>query len=88
MDRQYTFTFFTGQKMVPSDRAAFLDWFPRLAEVGGQCRDQIQAAIDRGGFMATGRQRLSTMPSWASCSAGADLPEGAGDLTCDNLVRT
>lgn len=28
IDRQYTFTFFTGQKMVPSDRAAFLDWFP------------------------------------------------------------
>jgi hypothetical protein len=58
MDRQYTFTFFTGQKMVPSDRAAFLDWFPRLAEVGGQCRDQIQAAIDRGGFMATGEAKV------------------------------
>ena len=43
---------------MPSDRAAFLDWFPRLAEVGGQCRDQIQAAIDRGGFMATGEAKV------------------------------
>jgi hypothetical protein len=58
IDRQYTFTFFTGQKMVPSDRAAFLDWFPRLAEIGAQCRDQIQAAIARGGFMATGEAKV------------------------------
>jgi hypothetical protein len=58
MDRQYTFTFFTGQNRVPSDHAAFLDWFPRLAEVGGRCRDQIQAAIDRGGFMATGEAKV------------------------------
>jgi len=58
IDRQYTFNFFTGQKMVPSDRAAFLDWFPRLAEIGAECRDQIQAAIARGGFMATGEAKV------------------------------
>jgi hypothetical protein len=58
IDRQYTFTFFTGQKTVPSDRAAFLDWFPRLADIGARCRDEIQAAIARGGFMATGEAKV------------------------------
>jgi hypothetical protein len=58
MDRQYTFTFFTGQKMVPSDRLAFLDWLPRLAEVGERRRDQIQVALHRGGFMATGEAKV------------------------------
>jgi hypothetical protein len=58
IDRQYTFTFFTGQKMVPSDRAAFLDWFPRLADIGAHCREPIQDAIARGGFMATGEAKV------------------------------
>ncbi len=58
IDRQYTFTFFTGQKMVPSDRAAFLDWFPRLAEIGGRCREPIRDAVTRGGFMATGEAKI------------------------------
>jgi hypothetical protein len=53
IDRQYTFTFFTGQKMVASDQAAFLDWFPALACIGMQCREPIHDAIRRGGFMAT-----------------------------------
>jgi hypothetical protein len=34
IDRQYTSSFFTGQKVVPDDRAAFLDWFPQLASIG------------------------------------------------------
>lgn len=58
IDRQYTFSFFTGQKMVPSDRAAFLDWFPRLADIGGRCRDPILDAVARKGFMATGEAKV------------------------------
>lgn len=58
IDRQYTFNFFTGQKMVASDRAAFLNWFPRLAHVGVQCREPIRDAIARGGFMATGEAKV------------------------------
>jgi len=58
IDRQYTFMFFTGQKSVPSDRAAFLDWFPRLADIGGRCREPIRDAIARGGFMATGEAKV------------------------------
>lgn len=54
IDRQYTFNFFTGQKMVASDRAAFQDWFPRLADIGVRCQEPIRDAIARGGFMATG----------------------------------
>lgn len=58
IDRQYTFRFFTGQKDVANDRLAFLDWFPRLAVVGTQCRGPIQDAILRGGFMATGQAKV------------------------------
>lgn len=58
IDRQYTFRFFTGQKMVPSDQAAFLDWFPRLADIGVRCREPIRDAITRGGFMATGEAKV------------------------------
>lgn len=58
IDRQYTFNFFTGQKMVPSDRAAFLDWFPRLADIGSRCREPILDALARGGFMATGEAKV------------------------------
>jgi hypothetical protein len=58
IDRQYTFTFFTGQKMVASDRAAFLDWFPKLADIGTRCRGPIHKAIERGGFMATGEAKV------------------------------
>jgi hypothetical protein len=58
IDRQYTFTFFIGQKMVRSDRAAFLDWFPRLADIGTYCREPIQDVIARGGFMATGEAKV------------------------------
>lgn len=58
IDRQYTFRFFTGQKYVPDDRSAFLLWYPRLAAVGARCQDQIKAAIDRRGFMATGEAKV------------------------------
>lgn len=58
IDRRYTFMFFTHQQQVPSDRAAFLDWFPRLAEVGGRCREPILNAVTRGGFMATGEAKV------------------------------
>lgn len=58
IDRRYTFTFFTRQQQVPNDRAAFLDWFPRLAEVGGRCREPILNAVARGGFMATGEAKV------------------------------
>jgi hypothetical protein len=58
IDRQYTFNFFTGQKMVPSDRTAFQDWFPRLADIGRRCRTPIHDAITRKGFMATGEAKV------------------------------
>ena len=58
IDRQYTFSFFTGQRMVVSDHAAFLDWFPHLAAIGARCREPIHDAIRRGGFMATGEAKV------------------------------
>lgn len=58
IDRQYTFSFFTGQKAVPDDRLALLTWFPQLAEIGTRCRTPIQEAIGRGGFMATGQAKV------------------------------
>jgi hypothetical protein len=58
IDRQYTFRFFTGQMAVASDRAAFLEWFPRLADVGSRCREPIYDAISRRGFMATGEAKV------------------------------
>jgi hypothetical protein len=58
IDRQYTFRFFTGQMMVASDRAAFLSWFPQLANIGSRCQQPIQDAIRRGGFMATGEAKI------------------------------
>jgi hypothetical protein len=58
IDRQYTFRFFTGQTMVASDRAAFLSWYPQLANVGSRCQRPIQDAIRRGGFMATGEAKI------------------------------
>jgi hypothetical protein len=33
--------------------AAFLNWFPKLADIGARCREPIHDAIRRGGFMAT-----------------------------------
>jgi hypothetical protein len=47
-----------GQKTVPSDRDAFLDWFPGLADIGCRCRQPIRDAIARGGFMATGGAKV------------------------------
>jgi hypothetical protein len=58
IDRQYTFRFFTGQMAVMSDRAAFLSWFPQLANIGSRCQQPIQDAIRRGGFMATGEAKI------------------------------
>lgn len=59
IDRQYTFRFFTGQKLVPSgDQRAFLEWFPYLAEIGRRCRDAIESAMNRGGPMATGAAKV------------------------------
>lgn len=58
IDRQYTFSFFTGQKAVPSDRLAFLSWMPRFAEIGTRCREPIEHAIRRRGFMATGEAKV------------------------------
>jgi hypothetical protein len=58
IDRQYTFSFFTGQKMVANDQAAFVDWFPKLADIGARCQEPIRGAIRRGGFMATGEAKV------------------------------
>jgi hypothetical protein len=37
IDRQYTFSFFTGQKMVASDHVAFLYWLPGRPTRGYLC---------------------------------------------------
>ena len=58
IDRRYTFRFFTGQMMVASDRAAFLSWFPQLADIGSRCRQPIRDALRREGFMATGEAKI------------------------------
>lgn len=57
IDRRYTFRFFTGYGAVTSDRASFLDWFPKLASIGNLCRVPIYDVIARGGFMATGEAK-------------------------------
>lgn len=59
IDRRYTFRFFTGQTSVQhGDRNAFLTWFPHLADIGTRCREPIEEALRRGGFMATGRAKI------------------------------
>lgn len=58
IDRQYTFSFFTGQKAVVSDRMAFLAWLPLFADIGSRCRVPIEEAIRRGGCMATGQAKV------------------------------
>jgi hypothetical protein len=59
IDRQYTFSFFTGQKSVAyGDRQAFLTWLPLFADIGRERAKEIQAAIRRGGFMATGEAKV------------------------------
>jgi hypothetical protein len=59
IDRQYTFRFFTGQKLALSgDRNAFLEWFPCLAEIGQRCRSPIETTINRAGPMATGTAKV------------------------------
>ena len=57
IDRQYTWRFFTGQTTyLPKggEEAAFLNWFPRFADIASQQQRVIADAIQRGGFMATG----------------------------------
>jgi hypothetical protein len=59
IDRQYTFRFFTGQMSVShGEQAAFLEWFPLLCEIGRVRRVEIDAAVTRGGFMATGPAKV------------------------------
>jgi hypothetical protein len=59
IDRQYTFRFFTGQKLVTAgEQRAFLEWFPHFCAIGRQCRPEIEDAIRRGGFMATGPAKV------------------------------
>lgn len=59
IDRQYTFSFFTGQKSVAyGDRQAFLTWLPTFADIGRECAKEVHEAIRRGGFMATGEAKV------------------------------
>lgn len=59
IDRQYTFRFFTGQMSVTrGDQRAFLEWFPYLCEIGRERRTEIEEAVARGGFMATGPAKV------------------------------
>lgn len=59
IDRQYTFRFFTGQKAVNrGDELAFLEWFPMLCEIGRRCADEIAAALEQRGVMATSQSKV------------------------------
>jgi hypothetical protein len=59
IDRQYTFQFFTGQKMVTTgEEQAFTEWFPYFSEIGRRCRANIDATLARAGFMATGAAKV------------------------------
>jgi hypothetical protein len=59
IDRQYTFRFFTGQmSVIHGDRPAFLEWFPYFCEIGRARRDEIGAALERRGYMATGPAKV------------------------------
>lgn len=59
IDRQYTFQFFTGQKsLYRGERVAFLEWFPLLCEIATRSAGSIEAAMARGGFMATGEAKI------------------------------
>lgn len=58
IDRQYTSRFFTGQRVIPSGEHAFLEWFRYFAEIGQRCRTEIEAAVSRGGLMATGSSKV------------------------------
>lgn len=58
IDRRYTFRFFTGNTRVPDDGQAFREWFPDFAEIGRRSRIPIEAALRRGGFMATGPAKV------------------------------
>jgi hypothetical protein len=48
IDRQYTSSFFTGQKVVPDDRAAFLDWFPSLPVSARDARNRSATPLTAG----------------------------------------
>jgi hypothetical protein len=39
-------------------QAAFLAWFPQLADIGSRCQQPIRDAIRRGGFTATGEAKI------------------------------
>lgn len=59
IDRQYTFSFFVGQKQVNfGERKAFLEWFPLFSEIGRRCSAHIECAMQRGGAMATGEAKV------------------------------
>lgn len=59
IDRQYTFKFFTGQTQVSyGEQTAFAEWFPLLCEIARSCDEEIEAALERGGFMATSASKV------------------------------
>ena len=71
IDRRYTFRFFTGQMMVASDRAAFLSWFPQLADIGSRCGSRSGMPSGAKASWPPERRRSSTTPSWVTCNSGA-----------------
>ncbi len=59
IDRQYTFRFFTGQNLVmKGERGPFLEWWPRLCEIGRRCSSEIRAALGRPDVMATSQSKV------------------------------
>jgi hypothetical protein len=64
---------------VPSDHAAFLDWFPQLTAIGTRCRQPIYDAMQRGGFMATGEAKV--IDNWDTCNNSASAANAARILT-------
>jgi hypothetical protein len=83
IDRQYTFRFFTGQKLVPSgdQRGAFLEWFPHLAEIGRRCRAAIESAINGGDPMATGPAKVidNAIIGFMQAQGTTRFPDGRPD---------
>jgi hypothetical protein len=76
INRQYTFRFFTGQKVLAtSDQQAFLEWFPYLAEIGRRCTGAIDAAVLRGGLVATGPAKVIDNAIIGFMVAHDNLPE-------------
>lgn len=59
IDREYTFRFFTGQKLLGnSEEGPFLSWWPHFCEIGRRCASEIRSAVGRPKLMATAPSKV------------------------------